>query len=323
MQTENEPHTSNKRDYLNIKTPILLIGFNRPDTTQQAIDKIRAVQPAKLYVAVDGPRYNKPGEAELVKSVRQIVQQIDWPCNVKYLFRENNLGCKLGVTSAISWALTNEDRIIIIEDDIVAAPSFFYFAEVLLEKYKDDHRIAMISANNYTPINSVDSDYLLSKYGHIWGWATWKRVWAKFDVDIPYLKRDIENNHLKTLGLPNDEMRYLRKYAKNILFLIENDKINTWDYQFAYYRVRNNLLSIVPRINLASNIGTSSSRTDSVNASNENYYPADDSFVLLKHPTRVEHDKAYDHYHFKKHLNKRTPFITRVHNKIIRTLKLK
>lgn len=152
-----------------LETPILLIGFNRPDTTKQVFDKIREVQPSKLYVAVDGPRHNKVNEAELVDNVRQIVKQVNWNCNANYLFQENNVGCKHGVTGAISWALENEDRIIVVEDDVVAPPSFFYFAENLLEKYKDDERIAMISGNNYTPLDTLKSDYLFSKYGHIWG----------------------------------------------------------------------------------------------------------------------------------------------------------
>ncbi len=153
--------------------PVLLIAFNRPDTTEQVFQKIREVKPLKLYVAIDGPRENKEGEAELIEKVKKIVREVDWECDVKHLFREKNVGCKMGVYGAISWALENEDRIIVIEDDIIAVPSFFYFADELLERYKDDNRIAMISANNYTPLNDT-SDYLFTKYGHIWGWATWK-----------------------------------------------------------------------------------------------------------------------------------------------------
>lgn len=308
--------------HFNLEAPVLLIGFNRPDTIQQVFEKIREVQPAKLYVAVDGPRHNKVGEAELVEKVRQLVQQVDWQCNVKYLFRENNLGCKRGVSGAISWALENEDRVIIVEDDIVAVQSFFSFADELLEKYKDDERIAMISANNYTPLDFMTSDYLFSKYGHIWGWATWKKVWDKFDVDLPYLKEDLQKGFLKTIGLPKDEMRYFEKYAKKIIFLKENNTVNTWDYQFAYYRIRNSLLSIVPRVNLASNIGTTSSRTDIIDLINKNYYAADNSFILSEHPDKVECDLEYDKHHFKNHINRKSPLIRRIISKALRTFKL-
>lgn len=306
----------------NLEAPVLLIGFNRPDTTQQVFDKIREVQPAKLYFAVDGPRHNQEGEAELVANVKQIVKQVDWQCNVKCLFRGNNLGCKFGVSGAISWALENEDRVIIVEDDIVAVPSFFHFAEELLEKYKDDDRIAMISGNNYTPINTIKCDYLFSKYGHIWGWATWKRVWDKFDVNLPYLKEDIEKEYLKTLGLQTEEMKYFEKYARNILYLIENNKMNAWGYQFSYYRIRNSLLSIVPRVNLASNIGTTSSRTDNIALTNEHFYAADNNFNLSNHPDNVACDLDYDKHHFKKHINRKSPLITRIIRKALTTFKL-
>ena len=146
---------------IKIEAPVLLIAFNRPDTTKIAFESIRQVKPKKLYVAIDGPRSNKQGEVTLCKQVVKITQNVDWECDANYLIRENNLGCKHAVTGAIDWALKNEDRIIVIEDDIVAVPAFFSYAEKLLEKFKDDERIAMISANQYTPIE-MENDYLFT-----------------------------------------------------------------------------------------------------------------------------------------------------------------
>lgn len=305
-----------------IETPVLLIAFNRPDTTMIVFDTIREVRPKKLYVAIDGPRSNKKDEAELCKQVLHITQNVDWECDAQYLIREKNLGCKLGVTGAIRWALTNEDRVIVIEDDIVAVPAFFSYAQELLEKYKDNERIAMISGNQYTPIE-MDNDYLFTKYGHIWGWATWKRVWNKFDVNLPDLKSDIENGKISEIGLSKKEKNYLQKYAKNILSLISDKSINTWDYQFAYFRIRNQLLSIAPRTNLASNIGIDSSRTDAKSLINRHYYPADDSFILTKHPAIIECNTVYDKHHFKKHINRKTSLIKRAYRKVLKNLNLR
>ncbi len=301
-----------------ITSPILLIAFNRPDTTRIVFDKIRQVKPQNLYVAVDGPRNNKDGEDTLINEVCEIVQKVDWDCEAKYLIRENNLGCKHGVSSAISWALKDEDRVIIIEDDVVAVPAFFNYAEELLEKYKDDHRIAMISANNYTPIRTIDSDYLFTKYGHIWGWATWKRVWDKFDIELPYLKNDIENEYLYTTDISKNEAQYFHKYATNILNLMEDNAINAWGPQFAYYRIRNNLLSIIPKVNLASNIGVISSRSN--NKKKNIYWSANDKFTLSVHPPKVECNIEYDKYHFKKHINMRRNIVQRIIRKSIESI---
>lgn len=294
-----------------IKSAVLLICFNRPDTTKVVFESIRQVKPKKLYVAIDGPRINKPGESDLCGEVLKITKDVDWECEMDYLVRDKNLGCKIGVTTSITWALANEDRIIIIEDDIVATPAFFYFADEMLEKYKNEKNIAAISANNYTPMENIQNDYLFSKYGHIWGWATWKRAWDAFDVEIRYIESDIKNGHLKSLGLDIQELKYFKKRAKKMLKLINNGQINTWDYQFGYYRIRNNLLSIVPKVNLASNIGISSSRTNSKTKTNTNYYPAITNFVVHKYPEKIECNLIYDRHHFKNHINRKPPFIIR------------
>lgn len=309
MQTDKE-----------IKSAVLLICFNRPDTTKVVFESIANVKPKKLYVAIDGPRINKPGENDLCAEVLDITKNVDWDCDVKYLVRDKNLGCKIGVTTAISWALTNEDRIIIIEDDIVATSAFYFFADEMLEKYKNVDNIAAVSANNYTPLQDAENDYFFSKYGHIWGWATWKIAWDRFDVEVPYIKSDIKKGHLKDIGLEPLELNYFTKLSKKINKLIQKEQINTWDYQFVYYRIRNNLLSIVPRVNLASNIGINSSRTNAKTKTNTNYYSANTDFVVHNHPKKVECNVSYDRYHFERHINRKTPFITRAMSRISRIL---
>lgn len=305
----------------NCKAPVLLIAFNRPETTIKAFESIRAVKPTKLYVAVDGPRADKQGEFELCKQVVEITKQVDWECETNYLVRDKNVGCKYGVSGAISWALENEESVIIIEDDIVPVPSFFYFAEELLEKYKNDERIAMVSGNNYTPIDSMDFDYTFSQYGgHIWGWATWKRVWDKFDVEVPEMQKEVANDLPQMKFNNKQEKRFYKRYFKKLAIRIEKKIDNTWDSQFGFFRNQNNLLSIVPKFNLCSNIGETSSRTDTVAKSNDFYYPAHNNFVLEKHPNSVALNFEYDKYHFKNHINAKS-FLEKVIYKINKKLK--
>ncbi|MFW5804198.1 MAG: hypothetical protein ACOCWG_03090 [bacterium] len=306
----------------NFNTPVLLIAFYRPDTTQKVIDSLREVQPRRLYIAVDGPRKHKSEEKNKVESVINVTKTIDWECEKKYLIRGENLGCMLGVTGAISWVFENEDRAIIIEDDIIASPSFFLFAEELLEKYTNDERIAMISANNYTQMNSIENDYIFSNYGHIWGWATWKRVWNKFDVNLP----ELSNKPLEKIEtikyLSRKEKKYYLKKFKRLYDSILNGSINTWDSQFSFFRRYNHLFSIVPKVNLASNIGDVSSRVDNsfVSKNDDNYYPAEQDFVIKNHPLEVGLNLNYEKYHFKNHIFKHHTYYKRIKRKIIKLL---
>jgi hypothetical protein len=232
------------------------------------------------------------------------------------------VGCKLGVSGAISWVFENEDRAIIIEDDIIAVPEFFNFAENLLERYKTDERIAMVSANNYTPFPTTDGDYLFSQYGHIWGWATWKRVWDKFDVSVPQIHDAVKNNLPKMNFASAPEKKYLKIYFKKLANNLKNKTENTWDSQFTFFRFQNNLLSIVPRVNLASNIGENSSRENDNNSKPmEHFYNSDLDFSLKNHPKEIDWNKEYDTYHFKKHINSKS-FLEKAIYKINRKLKI-
>tara|TARA_R110002124_G_C8974716_1_gene515919 strand:+ start:77376 stop:78308 length:933 start_codon:yes stop_codon:yes gene_type:complete len=307
----------------NCEAPVLLIAFNRPDTTLEVMKVLEVVKPLKLYVAIDGPRTNRPEEVELTNEVAQITKQINWDCEVKYLIREKNVGCKLGVSGAITWVFESEDRAIIIEDDIIAAPTFFSFAENLLERYKTDERVAMISANNYTPLNNLDGDYLFSQYGHIWGWATWKRVWDQFDVEVPEIHKAVKSNLNQMWFTSSSEKKYLKRYFTKLATSLKNKAINTWDIQFVFFRFQNNLLSIVPRVNLASNIGENSSREDNNDSKPmEHYYASDKDFTLKNHPEKVEWNKEYDAYHFNNHIDKLS-FLEKAKYKLKKKLNIK
>ena len=80
-------------------TPILFMIFNRLDNTQKVFDAIKKAKPKQLFVAADGPRENKEDEKEKCEQARKIIEQVDWDCKVKILFRDKNLGCKVAVSS--------------------------------------------------------------------------------------------------------------------------------------------------------------------------------------------------------------------------------
>ncbi|MDR1120646.1 MAG: hypothetical protein LBM08_06975 [Dysgonamonadaceae bacterium] len=236
-------------------TPILFLVFNREDTTGKVFDAIRQQQPKYLFVAADGPRQNKPGEAEKCRRVRDIIRQIDWDCELKTLFRDENLGCKTAVSSAITWFFEHVEQGIILEDDCLPDPSFFPYCEELLIRYKDDDRIGHISGNCFLPgliENGLSYDFC--SIAHIWGWATWRRVWKNYDVKFPYwTETETNKNKRKSLFKSFREEIYFSSFIPDALK--ERNNIHTWDVQYLYMLRIQNQLSIYPAVNLVTNIG--------------------------------------------------------------------
>lgn len=302
-----------------ITTPVLLIAFNRPDTTEQVFQKIREVQPKKLYVAIDGPRKNEVNEMKLVENVKQIVQKVDWECENHYMYNNENLGAEVTVSKAVSWALENNESVIILEDDIIAPKSFFKFAEEMLIRYKNNNQIAMISGMNTTPIQlKNNADYTFGIYGHIWGWATWKRSWDKFDLNI----NDFENyQHSNAIDhLVNNKKE--KKYWHKIIRRMEKKGVgnSTWDYCWSYIRFKDQGLSIIPKTNLVTNIGVQGLHARG--QSKFHFIPYDEDFIVNNHPLEIKRDIIYDNYHFKRHINRKS-FIEKALFKALRILKLK
>ena len=150
--------------------PILFLIFNRPDTTARVFEAIRAARPPRLYVAADGPRQGREGEAERCESARKIATTVDWPCEVNAVFRESNLGCRVAVSSAIDWFFEAEQEGIILEDDCLPASDFFRFCSELLERFRHDNRVMAICGSSYAEVEAKYSgSYYCSYYADIWG----------------------------------------------------------------------------------------------------------------------------------------------------------
>lgn len=235
-----------------MKTSILFIIFNRPETTKKVFETLRRYKPIELFIAADGPRENKPGEKERCEEARKITEKIDWPCKVKRLYRKKNLGCRYAVSGAITWFFKNVEEGIILEDDCLPNSSFFTYCEQMLRLYRNDKKVMCISGDNFLPKEKQKSNgYFFSKYVHIWGWASWRRAWKNYDVEINDWPEIRKGNRLN-IYFDN----YLEKLHWTILFNAAHDgKIDTWDYQLVYHIWKNSGLSLVPNINLISNIG--------------------------------------------------------------------
>lgn len=291
----------NKITSYKTKSPILLLTFNRLETTKKVFAAIREVKPTKLYFASDGPRESRANEIEEVKKVRNfLLNSVDWDCEIKTLFQDKNLGCGKAVSTALNWFFESEEMGIILEDDCLPSISFFRFCDELLEKYLDDERIMHISGDNFQDgMIRGNATYYFSKISHVWGWATWRRAWKFYDFEMQSLNNFIEKkigyNIWKNKRIVNYWIKQFKKVADN--------KIDTWDYQWNYCLLVNNGLSILPNFNLVENIGfhpeaTHTKEIGFKNLRNEISFP-------LKHPNFFVPDMKADSYTFKKHFKQK------------------
>lgn len=270
---------------------MLFLVFNRPVTTRRVFEVIRKAQPPRLYVAADGPRVQKAGELERCVEVRQIMSEIDWPCTVKTLYRDENLGCKKAVSQGISWFFEHEEEGIILEDDCLPSSSFFAFCDELLERYRHDERVAQIGGVNFQAGKPrMDWSYYFSRYNHIWGWASWRRAWKWYDVDIALWEDVKKGGWLEDIGFSDAEARFWESAFEGVA----KGKIDTWDYQWTFACWINSALTALPNSNLVSNIGFGPGATHTVNPSEYSGRSVCEIGFPLVHPAMTIRDSRAD-----------------------------
>lgn len=283
-----------------LTTPVLFLIFNRPILTEKVFRAIRQAKPTKLYIAADGPRHDKEGELENCLNARSIALSVDWDCEVKTLFRDVNLGCGKGVSSAITWFFENEPEGIILEDDCLPASDFFPFCVELLERYRHDKRVMSIGGCNLVPeeLRSNHCSYSFSNHNNIWGWASWRRAWRLYDYEMSNYKKVKELGYLKNHFSSDYEYDYFQ-WVFERTFLLPSI---TWDYQWEFVRRINSGLTILPQKNLISNLGFGEDATHTTN-------PVDKSSNLklenlefpLEHPEYMIVDAQADKIAFIEH----------------------
>ena len=281
-----------------IRTAVLFLVFNRPDTTIQVFNKIRQAKPPRLYVVADGPRRGmNEEEKKKIKKVRKIVEMVDWPCEVKRLFRSKNLGCAKSIIGGLNWFFQNENQGIILEDDVLPSKAFFFHIEKNLDVYKNKKKVWVISGTNILSESKKNPAPCFSLHGTVWGWGTWKDRWKKFKKKVPNYKK------LK---------HYPTSFSEKINFLkiineVKKDKrSNTnkyWDYYWLINRIENNGLTLIPKYNYAKNIGFFSGNNFSKNKKIPFNYPKISNIYydppLIEVKRSINYDKFLWNYKFK------------------------
>lgn len=282
--------------------PILLLVFNRPEATRQVVEAVRRARPRRLYLAADGPRHGRESDRRLCEEARQVVTAVEWPCEVRTLFRESNLGCRRAVSEAIDWFFEQEEEGIILEDDCVPDPSFFPFASELLERFRHDSRVMVLAAQHFPgEAHTPPHSYFFSRYNHCWGWASWRRAWRLYDRDMVLWPSLRSTPWLFGVG---DGSWLFRRYWTRIFDAAYVGEIDSWAYRWTFSCWAQSGLTVLPARNLVTNIGFAPEATHTRRSTDAAAgLPLESLAFPLRHPAATARDVAADRwttrYHFR------------------------
>lgn len=297
--------------------PVLFLIYKRSNTTRKVFERIKEIKPLNLFVAADGPKNeNEKRDCEAVR--KYVLENIDWPCEVKTLFREKNLGCGLAVSGAIDWFFGQVEQGIILEDDCLPELSFFNFCKILLEKYRNEEQIKIISGNNFQMGNRRgDGSYFFSAYSHIWGWATWKRTWSQYKFRLNYL----DNQKVDQLLNRHFQREKEKIYWKKIFWSVKNEEVDTWAYPLSFSVWYFNGVNIKPNQNLVTNIGFGEDATHTKGRKSVLANLPLDPILDIKHPASIMVNIEADQFLFDHFIDLRRPLSVRIKRKFLQVLK--
>ena len=241
------------------EVPVTLVLFNRPEKTEILLKEIQKIKPQTLFVIADGPRKNKPADFQKCEVVRQLVDKyVDWDVNLHKIYADENMSAPVRIPSGLDEVFAQVEETIILEDDCIPHPSFFYFCQELLHKFRDDDRVSLIGGYNLyfdfwgkpaTPPG--DSSFFYSYIPSIWGWATWKRTWDIFEHEVKGVDEFIQKNKAKSIF----KDLWSRKFLNQLFLKLKKKDRNEWGYRMLYTLNKRSKLSVVPRVNLVQNVG--------------------------------------------------------------------
>lgn len=279
-----------------MKTPVVLMAFNRVDTTEKIFEAIRQAKPPKLLVIADSPRANKPDEADKCAAVRAIVERVDWDCEVFKYYPSTNLGPKKCIPTGLDWVFSLVEEAIILEHDCLPNPTFFRFCEELLDYYRNDWRVMSVCGLNIQFDRQVTKySYYFSRYYHCWGWATWRRAWQHYDLHMKLWPQVLNTGFLEDILTNPRDVKYWNKIFQSTY----EDCIDTWDYQWTFACWIQNGLVVLPHTNLICNIGFGQEATNTTCTSKDSLYAdmATEAMAFpLNHPPMLVRNRKADEF---------------------------
>lgn len=287
---------------------VLLVAFSRVDTLRAVIDAIAPLAPARVYAAADGPREGRPDEAARCAEVRRMLTDLPWRCELRTRFLDANAGCAHGVSGAVSWFFEQEASGVILEDDCVPDATFLPYCGEMLARYAGEDRVMSVLGTRFAPAcPSQRASYGFTRFPSVWGWASWRRAWARYELEIGDWRAKCARQGEPLPGFPPASNA---GWAKKLDRVAGRSVPSTWDYQWSFAHFRHDGLSVVPRSNLITNIGAGPGATHLGRGSIWLDLPRSRLDLPLVHPDTVESDGRVDGYHETWHLNHR-PWLAR------------
>lgn len=274
-------------------TPVLIIIFNRPDKVERLMAALAISKPRHLYVAADGPRSHRPDDIEKCARTRALATTVTWECEVHTYFSETNKGCRLGVSSGITWFFSQVEAGIILEDDCIPTPAFFTFTTTLLNKYEQNAQIMHINGSSFLTLAESGinpSSYYVSALPLVWGWATWRRAWTQYDIKMKQLDTVVDTLGRNHIFAQKSFARFWQKLFGHIL----SAKVDTWDAQWVYTIMNAGGATITPPQNLIENIGFDADATHTTENSPHALKSVTFELTTLIHPDDITINQRLD-----------------------------
>lgn len=277
-----------------MKTPVVLIIFNRPHHTEKVFEVIRQAQPSKLLVIADGPRPNRPEDKQKCASARAIIERVDWECQVFKNYSDINLGCDPRIIDGLNWVFDTVEEAIILEDDCIPHPTFFTYCEELIDRYRHDPRVMNISGQNVLfGRKRTDYSYYFSRFTLCWGWATWRRSWQYFDVNLKLWPEVRDKRFMKDIL----EDPYAVKVWERTAQMLYDGRLTGWDFKWMFSCWLQNGLCLISDRNLITNIGYGAEATHIHDETDPYIKMAIEAMDFpLKHPPFILRDLEADRF---------------------------
>lgn len=272
---------------MSMTADILVVGFNRPASLQRCLDKLAQLGVEDVFVAIDGPRSHLPSDADRVHACRTIITSTQRLKVAASLLRDDNLGCKVGVSSAVTWFLHKVGAGLVIEDDVDLTPEFLRFGTEMLKRYRSEPRVGMVNGWRPPAPWSDRHDYTFTWYGSSWGWGTWEDRWRAWS--------DAPRSHFARRDL--DALAGSRILGRFYFFqqVAARQGADSWLYWWNLARLRHGLLAVTPSTATTANVGFGPAATHT--RSGPHAWQQLPSFPLrfpLEHPNLVRPDLDAD-----------------------------
>ncbi len=240
-------------------TPLALFVYARADHAERTLAALlanRGIADFALTVFCDGARgaADAPRVAATRAAVRRALDGGGGFGKVEIIESPVNRGLAASIIAGVDRLLADADRIVVMEDDLVTAPSFLEYMTATLDRYADRPEVFSVTGWNPGPAAvPIPADYAFDVYfnprSSSWGWGTWKDRWRKVDFGVPDYSA-FKDDLAAQLGFNRggDDLT-------EMLFQERERNLGSWSIRMSYAHFRHHAVAVYPCFSQLRNIG--------------------------------------------------------------------